>query len=115
MQLIDLFKKEQWDAQPLTLGELSVLAFDVVMPSRTVRCLVWESADGTHLFHTSAQDGFSEDVAYVVVKQCLAIGGSPSYDRVTVVDSNFGSACEFETVCIAPPSAGPYEHLPAAV
>lgn len=112
MELLEVFKQEQWDAVEITIGRHNVLAFDVETPREAVKCLVWFSGEG-RLFQTSASNSYSEVIAERLLDCFNAIDLSQLQPgKITVADARFQPASEFEVLAIAPPEIALFDHLP---
>jgi hypothetical protein len=111
MSLLSQFKREQWDAEPISFGDVDALAYDATMPNDVVRSVVWEGPNGSCLFQTSALNSFRDELAAAIVAEVNCTSMNLSLDSVTVLESSAKGMAPFDAIALAPPSIGLFEHL----
>jgi hypothetical protein len=113
VSVLERFKKEQWDAVATQIASAAVLVYHVDMPIGRVTSVVWESLDRLCLFHASALNSYGDLIAAALVAHCQFTTQQLPVDRLLVDNVDFGETCEFDTVVVAPPAVGLFNHLSA--
>lgn len=111
MSLLSQFKREQWDAESIALGDVNGLAYDATMLNDVVRSVVWEGLNGSCLFQTSALNSFRNELAGAIVAEVDCASMNLSLDSVIVLESMAKGMAPFDAIAVAPPSIGLFEHL----
>jgi hypothetical protein len=110
MDLLKVFRLEQWDAQEVSIGRHTVLSYDLVTPKATVKAVVW--AAGPRLFHMSASNSYCERVAERIL-DCAErhYFRVPDARKIAVIPADFSPVASFDNVVIVAPEVNLFAHL----
>jgi hypothetical protein len=114
MDLLNIFRREQWDAHEVSIGHHTALTYDLVTPRETVKAIVW--AGGPSLFHMSASNSYCDQVAVRILdcaeSRTLRL---PDPGRIAVTPVDFSPVANFDDVVVVGPEANLFAHLSEAL
>jgi len=114
MDLLKVFRREQWDACEVPVGRHTVLTYDLVTPRETVKAVVW--AGGPRLFHMSARNSYSDQVAERILNCAESLHlRVPDAGKIAVIPVDFSPVANFDNIVVVAPEVDLFAHLSEAL